>query len=284
MILSLGCSHSAGPYDLKDNKILSKDNWPQAVSKHTQEKYRHVALPGQGILSYYEVLKYLDEQQQLIHINKLLIQHTQEPRLISSIKPSNIIDSIVEEAVNAVSDDGLNFKHTIIDNKGLILNIGSPNTLFDSIFHGNLTKDKPNSETKLFITELFDNLHSLFSYARFYKNIFDLTRAEIVRICERNNIKLFEFAWDWSASHTNDMTWHYEKVHTISSSDYMIVKEEFMKSIANDLNTDYHRNEDSLRKLFDSYTNKIGHFGEQGEAIAHKVIIDYLKSVEFFNV
>lgn len=283
MILSIGCSHSAGPYDLKDNKILSKDNWPQAVSKQTDEKYRHIALPGHGLLSYYEVLKYLDEQGQLSHINKLLIQHTQEPRLVTAINPPSIFDEIVKRSVDAISDDDIKFKHTIIDPPGSVLNIGSPNTLFSPTFLGELTKNKPSSETKLFIVELFGNLHSLFSYARFYKNIFDLTRAEIIRICERNDIKLFEFAWDWSGSHTNDMTWDYEKVNTISKDNYMIVKDEFMKSIASDLNIDYHRNEDKLKKLFDSYTNKIGHFGKQGEAIAHKVIIKYLKSTGIFN-
>lgn len=284
MILSIGCSHSAGPYDSNDKRIESKFNWPEAITQHTNEKHRHIAIPGQGIISYYEVLKHLEDHNLLSHINKLLVQHTQEPRIVTSITPLEIYDMIVSRSGDAVSDDDIKFKHTILDTDDSVMNIGSPNTILRHAFNGRLTKNKPNTETKLFVTEMFDNIHSLFSYARGYKIIFDLIRAEITRICERNNIELFEFAWDWSASHANDLTWDYEKVHMISSGDFMIVKEEFMKIVASDMDIDYESNKQYLKTIYDDHTNKIGHFVPSGETIAQQAIINHLKSVEFFNV
>lgn len=283
MILSIGCSHSAGPYDSNDKRIESKFNWPEAITQYTDEKHRHIAIPGQGILSYYEVLKHLEDHNLLSHINKLLVQHTQEPRIVTSITPLEIYDMIVSKSGDAVSDDDTKFKHTILDTNDAVMNIGSPNTILRPAFTGRLTKNKPNTSTKLFVTEMFDNIHSLFSYARGYKIIFDLVRAEIIRICERNNIELFEFAWDWSASQANDLTWDYEKVHTISSDDFMIVKEEFMKIVASNMNIDYESNKQYLKTIYDDHTNKIGHFVPSGETIAQQAIINYLKSVEFFN-
>lgn len=283
MILSIGCSHSAGPYDSNDKRIESKFNWPEAITQHTNEKHRHIAIPGQGIISYYEVLKHLEDHNLLSHINKLLVQHTQEPRIVTSITPLEIYDMIVSRSGDAVSDDDIKFKHTLFNTNDAVMNIGSPNTLLRPAFTGRLTKNKPNTSTKLFVTEMFDNIHSLFSYARGYKIIFDLVRAEIIRICERNNIELFEFAWDWSASHANDLTWDYEKVHTISSDDFMIVKEEFMKIVASNMNIDYQSNKQYLKKIYDDHTNKIGHFVPSGETIAQQAIINHLKSVEFFN-
>ena len=283
MILSIGCSHSAGPYDSNDKRIESKFNWPEAITQHTNEKHRHIAIPGQGIISYYEVLKHLEDHNLLLHINKLLVQHTQEPRIVTSITPLEIYDMIVSKSGDAVSDDDIKFKNTILDTDDSVMNIGSPNTLLRPTFNGRLTKNKPNTETKLFVTEMFDNIHSLFSYARGYKIIFDLVRAEIIRICERNNIELFEFAWDWSASHANELTRDYEKVHTISSGDFMIVKEEFMKIVASNMDIDYQSNKQYLKTIYDDHTNMIGHFVPSGESIAQKAIINYLKSVEFFN-
>lgn len=283
MILGIGCSHSAGPYDSNDGRIETKADWPTAVAKHTNEKYRHIAIPGQGILSYYEVLKYLEEQDLLRQFDKLLIQLTQEPRIVTSRNPEEIYNIIVDRSRDAVSGDE-KFKHTIFETDTSVLNIASPNTLFGHIFNGNLTKNKPKTETKIFIADLFDNLHSLFSYSRNYKNIFDLVYAEIVRICERNDIKLFDFAWDWSVSHANDLTRHYKKVEIISpNSGRMIVKEEFMKVFATKLDIDYQSNKKWLKRIYNEHTNKIGHFTPVGEMISHEIIIKYLKSTGFFN-
>lgn len=283
MILSIGCSHSAGPYDSKDKRIIAKFNWPEAITQHTNEKHRHIAIPGQGIISYYEVLKHLEDHNLLSHINKLLVQHTQEPRIVTSMTPLEIYDMIVSKSGDAVSDDDIKFKHTLFSTNDAVMNIGSPNTLLRPMFGGRLTKNKPNFETKMFVTEMFDNLHSLLSYARNYKIIFDLVRAEIIRICERNDIQLFEFAWDWTSSHANNLTRDYEKVHIISLGDFMIVKEEFMKIVASNMNIDYQSNRKYLRNIYDEHTNNIGHFMPAGETIAQQAIINHLKSVEFFN-
>ena len=287
MILSIGCSHSNGPYNKRDSHV-NTDSWPQTVTKNTDEKHRHISMPGQGILSYYEVIKYLEEQDALSHIDKLLIQYSQEPRVVVSENPEEIYSNIVKQSVDAVSDNEHirfsepKYKHTCITTLTSVYNNANPNTILTHFFSGRLTEVKPKSETKIIVAELFNNLHSLFSYSRNYKNIFDLTRLELIRICERNNIKLFEFAWDWSTSHTNEHTKEFEKVQIIRPGDFMIVKEEFMKKRADILNIDYMSNKKQLRSDWDRHTNNIGHMMPDGEKIVQQVIVEsdrYIVSV-----
>lgn len=287
MILSLGCSHSNGPYYENDMNDLDHDSWPKMLAKRVNEKYRHIAAPGNGILTYYEILKQLEEQNLLHLVDKLLIQHTQELRIIISYPDPN---DIYEEIENKVFDmfttnSELPFIFTVLE-QGTVMNLCSTTSLTSKIFEGVITESKPDTKTKLFITEMFQNLHSLLGHNKNGQNIFNLTHAEIIRMCERNNIKLYEFAWDWSGTLQYESTKHLNYYVPIVHNDkFFILKEFFTRRLAKEAKIDYNKkNSKTLENMFENYLNFNGHFLLSGEIISHEIIVDILNKQGFFDV
>lgn len=200
MILSIGCSHSCGPYD--ENDLGPRDSggiyytegeeWPSVVSTMHNQKHRHIALPGMGLLQYYEVLKYLDENRLLDAVNTVIIQWTHEPRYIL---PNNnqTLQNMLETDITKMMKGSEKFALYAALYEPC-MNIFAASFL-DKIFDGKLTSNIPNTETKLFVTELMSNITDLFKQGTDSKNIEDLVKKEITRICDSNSINTLYFDW-----------------------------------------------------------------------------------------
>lgn len=247
MILSIGCSHSIGPYD--ENDVGQRDSgglyyktgeeWPSHISALHGKKHRHIALPGMGMLQYYEVLKYLNENKLLDDVDTIIIQWTHEPRYIL---PNNnqTLRHMLETDITKMMKGNEDFALYAAFYEPC-MNIFATSVL-DKIFSGMLTSRIPNTETKLFVTELMANITDLFKSGIDNKNIEYLVKNEINRICRNNNIKLFQFDW----------------IDTVNKS------------------LDIFNNA--------QYTNSIGHLNYIGNRKANKKIIQELKQQGLFNV
>ena len=201
MILSIGCSHSVGPYDENDHckrvygdlYYNTDEDWPSLLSvTKGNTKYRHIAMPGMGMLQYYEVLKYLDENRLLDDVNTLIIQWTHEPR---HVLPNNKqpLQHILETDITKMMKDDRDFV-LYATRYQPCMNVFSTSIL-THIFNGKLTSKEPNTENKIFVTELISNIHEQFKGSVDDKNIQYLVKNEINRICINNNMKLFEIDW-----------------------------------------------------------------------------------------
>jgi hypothetical protein len=247
MILSIGCSHSVGPYD--ENDVGQRDSgglyyktgeeWPSVISNMYNTKYRHIALPGMGMLQYYEVLRYLNENKLLDDIDTIIIQWTHEPRYIL---PNNkqTLQYMLETDITKMMKSNEEFVLFSALYEPC-MNIFATSFL-DKIFSGMLTSSIPNTETKLFVTDLMSNITDLFESGTDNKNIEYLVKNEINRICKNNNIKLFQFNW----------------IDTI------------VKTLDIYNTTDY--------------TNNIGHLNYLGNKKANGLILRELKQQGLFNV
>jgi hypothetical protein len=247
MILSIGCSHSCGPYD--ENDLGPRDSggiyytegeeWPSIVSTMHNQKHRHIALPGMGMLQYYEVLRYLDENKLLRDVNNLIIQWTHEPRHILPSHNHTLKGALEKDITKMIRDDKDFALYSLLYEP--CMNIYSTSIL-SHIFNGKLTSKKPNTEIKLFVTELMSNMNEQFKNSVDNKNIQYLVKNEINRICKKNCIQLFQINW--------------------------------IEDVVNIL--DIYNNT--------QYTNSIGHLNSLGNRKAINRIIRVLKQQGLFNV
>ena len=281
MILSIGCSHSLGPYT-DTNFSINRDHdnpnnntpfndWPSTLHYRLKnKKYRHIALPGMGALNYYELIQVLDEQGYLKNVTKLIVQWTNEPRLCTTLNP-NIIHEKIERSGYTVFEEHANEKFYMDILGGIpILNIAGPTSLVDHIVAGRITANKPNSETSLFILEMIDNLQTYYTFTHNNKNVFNLCRNEIKNICKNNNIEFYEFAWDYNASIDNELSNqnNFKSVKTITEKDFDIVK-------------NYISNHNKNNR---PYENSMGHYIEYGQVLANKGICEFMEKQGLFDV
>lgn len=246
MLLSLGCSHSLGPYDSEDSceRQLSglhyniSDDWPSHVAQQYSGKYRHIALPGRGMLTYYEVIKYLHEHKLLEDVDKLVIQWTHEPRLVLPNKDDDILYSNLKLMMESYDSFVLN-KIAIEP----CINIFAM-SLIDNALSGNITTVKPDTSTKIFLTEMMNSLWNGYKDSVDVKNINHLIKKEIKNICNENNIAFYDFCW--------------------------------IKKINNRNGLDLDNNIE--------YTNNYGHLNSVGNKKAVKLILEELGSQGLFDV
>ena len=299
MILSIGCSNSLGPYDKKDRNDrfnlsdISTDvlnDWPSVVFKTIREndktvKYRHIAVPGSGILAYCNMLEYMHSRGKLEHVSKLLIQHTSELRLnVTTDKLFLTNEKYLEQITSLLDDKSEDFilsKHKVDSPI-----VTSASTIADML-QGNRGKfyDKePSTETKLFTTEFMDNVLSYMGLGPYFHLIFDLCRNRIKQICDINDIKLYEFAWTTTKPMVNTEVRKKTglfPVNIISSDGDMPV---LKTRIANIIQKEQTLTEqESYDYIEDFLCNSIGHLMLEGETLSHPIIIDILDELEFFK-
>ena len=88
--LWIGCSHSAGTYDL-GNKNISGFGIPSAVGKSFDYKnWKIIACPGYGIIEFSNILTEL-YYNDLLNFDNIIIQLTTEPRLIGLEKEAETL-------------------------------------------------------------------------------------------------------------------------------------------------------------------------------------------------
>ena len=265
-IVSIGCSHSLGYYDV-DSNPSNKKTWPEAlynaygnVSSHV-----HIALSGHGVIDYCHILMKLAEYDSLLeHVDKLVIQHTSEPRCVF-YDDVNMIDKFIHYRVLRYFHThwpygSFNFEDG--ENNLKVLNIEEFNMesfrrrpinltssrLGVSIEDGELAEGRNiNSSTKLELVNQFDKMSKLFRNSSSVQNAIRLSHEKIHSIAKENNIELYEFRWP-------GMQTPLRKVEEIK------------------LDVDY-----------DSISNYDGHVLEEHADIINDGIIGFLKTNGFFN-
>lgn len=81
--LWIGCSHSAGIYDDSDRRV-SLFGIPHLVSQSfNPENWKMIAAPGNGIIEFSCIISYMDREGLLDDYSNIILQLTNEPRLIS---------------------------------------------------------------------------------------------------------------------------------------------------------------------------------------------------------
>lgn len=281
MIVSLGCSHSIGPYTKDDRPVNRGQNasdivvssqkfsdWPSIISNKLPEKiYRHFAVPGHGALTYYKLIKRMEEQGLLNKIEKLIIQWTHEIRLTSNENPTqydNVWNSLIEESFDSNREFVFSIQY------GKVFNYHAPFSLIEHYMQGTLTERKPSKSNVLDVSVLLENLMCLHSFTQQPKIIFDLIRSDIIRMCENYNIQFYEFAWDSVSSTNNNITRErkLERIHTIGEDNFDIVSKRLLQN-----GVDY-----------DSMLNNGGHVKEGSQHIVNNMIIEFMEKQGLFNV
>lgn len=79
--LYIGCSHSTGVYDLKNNIIDTEHSIATVIADKLNLKMKSFSMPGCGNFQYLLLLEYLLQHDKLSNIKNIIIQKTYEPRL-----------------------------------------------------------------------------------------------------------------------------------------------------------------------------------------------------------
>ena len=264
-IVSFGCSHSLGCHDMDDN-VLGEKSWPEALSASGNvSSHVHIALPGHGVIDYCYILMKLAEYNDLLeHVDKLIIQHTSEPRCVF-YDDVHMIDKFIHYRVLSYFHThwpygGFNFKDG--DGNLKVLNLKDFNlesfrrspinltssSLGVSIEEGALAEGRSiNSSTKLELVNQFDKMSRNFRHSSSVQNAIRLSYDKIHSIAKDNNIELYEFLWPGMQNPLRTV----EKV---------------------ELDVDY-----------DTISNHHGHVLEEGIDAINERIIGLMKTNGFFN-
>lgn len=79
--LWIGCSHSAGLYDIKNNIINSDNGIANRLAKLYRQDWKILSYPGEGNFTFMQIMRLLDENDLLKNFRNVFIQQTYEPRL-----------------------------------------------------------------------------------------------------------------------------------------------------------------------------------------------------------
>lgn len=248
-IISIGCSHSLGSYDEKDN-VDKHMPWPRAVFTNCTDVgyFFHIGLPGHGVIDYCFYIEQLDKEGILKDVDKLLIQHTSEPRCVFYIS-ENVHSKFFKTKIKKYFDNKKTTKYRTEDlrnflqekfdpRRGLIpLNICGT-SIFSHLF---------NTSNMQFMED-FEILVHNFSKSNTAKQAVNLSHQRIHQLAEKNNIELHEFIWP------------------NMSTD--IEAELFSPDPGDD---------------YDNMRNYNGHVNKEGHEIIKNSILDYLRDNDFFK-
>lgn len=198
-IISFGCSHSLGWYtDNDDNNIQSA--WPRAIyERHNNINYFfHVAMPAHGVIDYCYILTELDKDGILRNTDRLIIQHTSEPRCIFYKFNPKIIQEFYKNEIRAYFDSDIikpyksvNTMETFVSEYG---NSNLPQPVPLNMTGTSIMKyilDTTNSKN----SENFHQLLTSFMPSNTVTQSIKLSYEKIHEIAKRNNIELCEFIW-----------------------------------------------------------------------------------------
>jgi hypothetical protein len=195
-IISFGCSHSMGYYDTNDNNNILYA-WPKSVYKKCKNVnyFFHIALPGHGVIDYCYLLTMLDKDGILKNTDKIIVQHTSEPRCVFYHHPL-ILEKFYKNEVRSYFDSDITEPYTMVSTKDFFkkkydkddvpfpLNIAGTSIL-KYILDNNTSK----------IAEQLDIIISAFAPSSTVTQAVRLSYEKIHKITEKNNIELYEFIW-----------------------------------------------------------------------------------------
>lgn len=211
-ILSFGCSHSLGYYNM-DNSPSNKKTWPELLFNNSTDINFHVhfALPGHGVVDYCFLLMKLEENNVLNNVHKIVIQHTSEPRCVF-YKQSKFMEKFFHYRVMTYFDTTmvrgslkvLNIKDFNLESfKVRPINLTST-SFAASVGDGEFDSDKPvGTQTRLELVEQFDRMSRYFMNSPTALNIIQLSYEKIHQVAKKYNIELYEFRWPGMSSSFN---------------------------------------------------------------------------------
>lgn len=249
-IISFGCSHSMGYYDTNDcNNILYA--WPKAVHEKCKNVnyFFHIGLPGHGVIDYCYYLTKLDEEGILKNTDKLIIQHTSEPRCVF-YHHLKVLEKFYKNEVRSYFDDDITENFKMVNTKDFFIKKYNKNNLplpLNIAGTSILKYIVDNNSTR--IAEKFDAMISAFVPSSTVVQAVRLSYEKIHQLAKKNNIELYEFLWPGM---TTDIE---NKIHIVD------------KNIP-----DYNK-----------FRNSNGHVNKEGHEIIKNNILDYLQDNGFFK-
>ena len=95
--LWIGCSHSAGLYDINNNIVEPNAGIANRLAWGFNQKWKIVTFPGDGNHTFMEAVKLLDDTGHLSKFRNIIVQQTYEPRLnfYSHSAYSKVFDGLV---------------------------------------------------------------------------------------------------------------------------------------------------------------------------------------------
>lgn len=247
-IISFGCSHSLGYYD--ENDMYHGVPWHEEVVKRCDDVnyFFHVSMPAHGVIDYCYYLTKLDEEGVLKNTNKLIIQHTSEPRCVFYLF-RDVHKKFFRKRIMNFFDNDITTPYYCANLKDFLfeyyskIEISPLNMVGTSIYNHIF-----NTKNIQFIED-FEKIISAFSSSSTVKQAVRLSYEKIHQIAEKNNIELYEFMWPGFLTDIEG------EIHIVD------------KNIE-----DYHK-----------FRNFNGHVNKEGHEIIKNNIINYLQDNGFFK-
>ena len=188
--LWIGCSHSAGLYNNK-NVIISPDNGiANRLAASLQEKWKILAIRGEGIHTYMECIKVLDNNGHLNKFKNIIVQQTSEPRL--NFYTSKGYQHMFDNILRYIENDDINKTcdpTKLNGNKVFSINANE----FHEYQHHHFDKEKIN-----FIdlaTEIAESVDPRDDKQKYYAVWTQAALDYIKLISEKNGCKFYTFKW-----------------------------------------------------------------------------------------
>jgi hypothetical protein len=214
-ILSFGCSHSLGYYNM-DNSPSNEKTWPELLFNNSTDVNFHVhfALPGHGVVDYCFLLMKLEENGVLNNVHKIVIQHTSEPRCVFYTQ-SKIMEkffhyrvmpyfdtTMVRGTLKVLNVKDFNLESFIVRP----INLTSRSSFAASVGEGAFDGDNAvDTQTRLELVDQFDRMSGHFMNSTTVLNIIQLSYEKIQQIVAKHNIELYEFRWPGMLSPFNNV-------------------------------------------------------------------------------
>ena len=215
IILCIGCSHSIGAYDLK-NDIIDYNGWIKYMSDNiiTNKRWRGISMPGCGILHYTLFLNELDKFSALRdHIDTIIIQHTSELRMtvriyddeMSGVLPGDSFNRLVYESSKSffatehiyepfyLGGTGMNLFHRTTIDKDTIKFLGI---------------NRPSDTLANSLSVVMDTYADKLWSSGMMDIIIEGCMLKIKDICKRNDITLHEISWNESLKQLDEEDMH----------------------------------------------------------------------------
>lgn len=263
--LWLGCSHSAGVYD-RHNNLINDNGIPVRVLDNLNiEECKIVTTPGNGLYAYSRIIDYLSKQQKLTDVSNIILQLTDEPRLLSC---SRNMDYLILKQLNrymTFSDDIIEERvfhyhssyrtHSFEDGPLFSHHAGSLYQMYEHLF--NTTKQK-----KLLL-DISESIQE--GITAQLEHISYMASDNIIKLVKKHNIDLYTFLY-----RNNDYSnFNYENTEL---SEYDIFSDNLKTTIVGSTPHD-------LRSGY--YHKSYGHPLDSGVNYASDIITSALKTFKF---
>lgn len=247
-IISFGCSHSLGHYDENDN--YHGVPWHKEVFWNCNDAnyFFHASLPGHGVIDYCYYLTKLDEEGVLKNTNKIIIQHTSEPRCIFYLI-RDVHKKFFRRKIMNFFDNDITIPYRSENLKDFLSEYNYKTELVPLNMVGTSIYNHIFSTKNIQFIQDFENIISSFSSSNTVTQAVNLSYEKIHQIVEKNDIQLYEFLWP---------------------------------GFPTDINSEIHIVDKNIED-YNKFRNFNGHVNKKGHDIIKTNIINYLQDSGFFE-